>query len=413
MNNPLYVIANVVLTMTILAHAPSHASVFDDLNKALDTVKRGAAMIPGTPGEPSNSAAAYGDAKTSGTYSNRHAMLPMDFVPYPRAKLYKRVDNPLERLVMPLTTPVRTPEGFISALATPMQGKITMLSYTHYADDSPLLIRQYYESWVASQGFERLLICETPCRALPTNYDWRQMIDPTDRMDPNYIPSEPTFIAGYKQGAMLIVGVGKQGSSYTSFIKIVEGQILDERQWLAATAKRAPLPAVPLVHSGASHVPYPAPPPPVPTRASMPIAQQYDKAEMVMQATGQDRAPPTASRLYAPNSGTEEITPDQLAARLAGASGLTVVHFSSKDPGCSFCVRSNARFDTLAKSRAGQATFLRVMWHPYVQAFDDPLAIQYNLVGLPAFIAFQGTTVAKRVDGDHSAVELSNKLMAR
>ena len=413
MNKRSHVLATLALVTTVLAQVPAYSGVFDDINKALDTVKKGTAMLPGAPADPFNSSTPYGGTKPGGAYSNRNAMLPMDLVPYPRAKLHERIDNPLERLVMPLTTPVHTPEGYVSALATPMQGRVTMLTYSHYEDDSPLLIRQHYESWIASQGFERLLVCEAPCKALPFGYNWRQMVDPTNRLDANYIPSEPTFVAGFKQGAMVIVGIGKNNGSYSSLIKMVEGQILDERQWLAATAKRAPLAAVPLVRSGSNHVPYPAPPSPSSTRVVIPVAQQSEQTEMAQQTTRQDRTQPAPSRPTAANSATEEITPDQLTTRLAGASGVTVVHFSSNDPGCSFCVRSNARFDTLAKSKAGQATFLRVMWHPYVQVFDDPLAVQYNLVGLPTFIAFKGTTVARRVDGDHSAVELSNKLMAR
>ena len=412
MKNQLQAAAGMVLAMTILAMGASHAGVFDDINKALDTVKKGATLIPGAPGESSGSAAVFGNATAGGGYANRHAMLPMDLTPYPRAKLAQRIDNPLERLVIPLTTPVRTPEGYVSALATPMQGKVTMLTFLHYENDSPLLIREFYESWVASQGFDRLLICEAPCKALPSSYDWRQMLDPTNRLDASNLPTEPTYIVGYKQGAMVVVGVGKRYAAYSSLIKIVEGQILDERPWLAATAKRAPLPAVALVRPVSGHVPYPAPPPPAPARALMPIAQQADKADATVPAARQGQAPMTGSRPSAPSVTTEEITPDQLAARLASASGVTVVHFSSTDAGCPFCVRSNARFDTLAKSKAGQATFLRVMWHPYQQAFDDPVAVQYNLVGLPAFIAFNGATVARRADGDMSAVQLSNKLMA-
>lgn len=57
-------------------------------------------------------------------------------------------------------------------------------------------------------------------------------------------------------------------------------------------------------------------------------------------------------------------------------------------------------------------TFLRVLWKPYRQAFDDRLAIQYEFVGLPTFLTFKNGKVVRRVDGNHTAVELSSKLLA-
>jgi thioredoxin-like negative regulator of GroEL len=44
-------------------------------------------------------------------------------------------------------------------------------------------------------------------------------------------------------------------------------------------------------------------------------------------------------------------------------------------------------------------------------AFDDPLAVQYGLTGLPTLLIFKDGHPVERVNGSYSAVELRDKLL--
>jgi thiol-disulfide isomerase/thioredoxin len=100
-----------------------------------------------------------------------------------------------------------------------------------------------------------------------------------------------------------------------------------------------------------------------------------------------------------------------LEARLAASTGTVVVQFSSDDKNCGFCVQSNPRFDTLADVRSNKAKFIRVMWNPYLNAFDDRLAILYGFKALPRFMTFKDGKEVKRVDGSYVASQLSEYLL--
>jgi hypothetical protein len=219
----------------------AHAGLLDDLGRVVDTVKRGSAMLPTPIG---TSSLPVGSNGSNGDYAGNNLLLPLGLSAYPRAKLYKRIDNPLERLTIPVSTPISSPDGYLAPYAVPVEGKVTMLQFDHRSDDSPLQIQQYYESWLTQNGFERLLVCEAPCKALPDGAHWRAAVDPSNRLDINYLPGEATYIAAYKADAMALVGIGKYINRYTSLVKIMEGRILDAQPWKTVVTPRSALPTV-------------------------------------------------------------------------------------------------------------------------------------------------------------------------
>lgn len=385
--------SNLALAAVLLcAAATAHAGFLDDLGRVADTVKKGTSMLPVPSGTPNAGTAGSGGMSIDRQPSNANTLLPLDLTAFPRSHLQQRVDNPFDRVKLLVSVPVKTPDGYIPPYSVPMEGKVTMLQFTHRSDDSPLLIREHYEAWLAQQGFERLLVCEAPCHRLPNQWDWRHAVDPTERLDSNYIPDQPTYVAAYKPDAMAIVGIGKHGSYYTSLVKVVEGRVLDPQPWKTVTAPKAPIVPVALSKSA-------------PVAAVAGTAVQ-DPAQGQLQKNGEG---PAADKAPA---GIEIVTPDQLAGRLAQIKGIAVVQFSSTDKGCPFCVQSNPRFETLAQAKGPEVTFLRVLWQPYTLAFDDRLAIQYGLSGLPTFLTFKNGQAVRRVNGNYTVVELNSRLLA-
>jgi len=379
-----------LLAPLLLIAGTAHSNnLIGDLTRAVDAIKKGATMLPLTGDGEQQPGSAPSTAPPPSTNRN-NLILPLDLTSYPRARQYKRVDNPMEQVRIPVSVPISTPDGFVAPHSVPMVGRVTMLQFAHRRDDSPILIRQHYEAWMAQQGFERLLVCEAPCHRLRNQYAWQQEVDPTKRLDSNYLPEEPTYIAGYKNDAMVLVGIGKHIFDFSSVVKVVEGRVLDADPWEKVTARRAPPPPVALVQAV--------------TAVGGTPTQVTPGGAVPTNTTGESTAAAHAT-------GVEIVTPDDLADVLARTKGIVVVQFSSMDNGCSYCVQSNPRFDTVAKVKADQGRFLRVTWQPYMAAFDHPLAIQYGLSGLPTFITFKDGKVVRRVNGNLAATELNSKLL--
>lgn len=370
----------------------AHAGFFDELNKAANVIRKAGDAIPNS-GANTGSNSPTSSSSVSG--NNNNLLLPMDLAAYPRAVLYKRIDNPFDSLQMPISTPIGTPDGYVAQYSVPVEGKVTMLQFSHRSDDSPLLIKQHYESWLAQNGFERLLVCDAPCNKLPSQYHWVQAVDPGKRLDSNYLPQNPTYIAAYRNDAMVLVGIGKHIFNHSSIVKVVEGRVLDPQPWKTLTTPRNAPPAV-------------APSRPA---AGLQVRTPQPTGLQPAAATGSAAQLPSGPSGQAAGANVELVEANQLATRLTQSKGVVVVHFSSNDQGCRFCIQSNSRFEILSQVKTGNAQFMRVTWNPYMQAFDDPLAVQYSIVGLPTFITFKDGKMVKRVDGDHTAVELSNGLL--
>jgi thiol-disulfide isomerase/thioredoxin len=354
--------------------ASASAGPFDQFTKALDTAKQLSERLPAPPAP----------AEEDGTDGTRHGgprhhmndgsavALPFDFEPYPRAKLTQQFVNPFDRLRMPASIPIHAGDEYISRYSVPMEGKVTILLYRHPGNDSPLLIREFYEAWLAQHGFERLVLCVSPCKGASQGYDWRNMLDPAENISSSGLPDEGTYIAGYKENAMAVVGIGRYNSSeYASALKIVQGKVIDPQPWLAALTPKTPPPPVPLAH-------------PVATPDNLPPV---------------DGAP------------VEIVPAAELTARLAALKGPVTVQFSSYDAGCKYCVAANPVFDQLAQRHKGKVTFLRVMFQPWRSVGQDPAAQMYGISAIPSTLTFKNGQLARRTDGSWAMPVMEKQLL--
>ncbi len=296
---------------------------------------------------------------------------------YPRAQVRKEFVNPLDSVILPLTQPAVG--ATTTRYAVPMEGKVTMLQYSHEADDSPLLIQRHYDALLAQQGYERVIACASPCPTASAAVYWMKMLDPNGKMDHWAFPDAPRVLIGYKADAMAFVAVGKNNNyPYTSFVKLVDGAFTnraDLNAWLASLKPVAPpTPATPAVVA--------------PQPGSAPLAAALSPSEVV-----------------------EPITPTRLQNAIAQTRGRLFVLLTSRDPKCPHCVRANPRYAELAAKHANAGRFITVNWEPWPKAFEHEFIKSKGIVGLPAYLAFTDGTPTGRVDGNVPVEELEQKLI--
>lgn len=373
----------------------AQAGILDGITRAMEAAKSVTSMVPG--------AAAAVPAPQATSVNGASALyLPFELNAYPRSQQYRRIDNPLERVSIPLSTPQKTPDGYLARYSVPMEGKVTMLQFIHRSDDSPLLIKQYYEAWLAQAGFERMLVCEAPCSQLSSKYHWRQAVDPSERLDSNAIPDEATYIAAYKADAMALVAIGKRNYEYASLVKVVEGRVLDAQAWKLLNTARTAAPPVtpsrpPAQLANALRPPNAA----VAAAAVLPVSAQTGSVATSLPVA-------TADESY---DGVEMIAASDLAARLAASKGFVTVQLSSYDPGCPFCAQANPKFDEMATHNKGKVTFWRVMWQPWASFSQDAFAKAYGVNGLPTTFTFKNGQLVRRSMGNLPVEEQEKQLL--
>lgn len=366
---------NKLLVIFLLSSAfislSSHADLLDSLKNATDLVKKtgildkvspqNAGVLPNTGSTKQNNSGA----------STLNDELPMGLTIYPNAELVWRVDNPFDQVNMPISVPRSIPPAKTTVTYVPTQGKVTMLSFLHQDSDSPLLIQKHYESWLASNGFERMMVCQAPCHAAAESTDWINFIDPLQKMDSNYVPKKATVIAAYKDNAMALVMVGQYLFAYSSFVKVVDGQVLDNSNWKKLMKPSQPLPVV-----------------------------EPSKYAPAAQAN-------TAANVYA-----QQVLPNDLLTNVESSRGPVLVHLSSSDKSCSFCVKANPNFNAIAKRYKGKdIQFWQSGAQVWRESLSNDFAKKYQIGGVPTTLLFQDGQLIEQVSGLASAEELENKLI--
>ncbi len=361
-------IKKILATGLLAAAAHAQAAGFADLLKGVAdlqrTVQQGQAAIGANTTTP---ATVFGSNRTE-----------PDWLPaYPRAQLRKEFVNPFDTVVMPLTQPALS--ATTTRYAVPMEGKVTMLQYSHEADDSPLLIQRHYDALLAQQGFERAMACSSPCPAQSASVYWMKMLDPNNKVVDGLFPAAPVVLIGYKANAIALIAIGKSyNAPYTTFVKLVEGNITNRADldaWLATFKAVAP----------------PAPKTPALTAPPATVA-----------------APPTPS---VTSEVVEAISPARLQNAVTQTRGRLFVMLSSKEAKCPFCVRANPVFAALANKHADTGRFVTATWEPWQKAFEHDFVKAKGIGGLPTYLAFTDGAYVGRVDGNVALTELEQKLI--
>ncbi|NWG87869.1 MAG: hypothetical protein HXY26_10265 [Hydrogenophilaceae bacterium] len=86
-----------------------------------------------------------------------------------------------------------------------------------------------------------------------------------------------------------------------------------------------------------------------------------------------------------------ETTPTAIVGAIEGSKGYLLVHFTSHDPACVWCMRSNTQLDKLILPYRENLQALRVSWEPWtaIATSKPDIGRLYNLPGLPALLLFK------------------------
>ena len=110
-----------------------------------------------------------------------------------------------------------------------------------------------------------------------------------------------------------------------------------------------------------------------------------------------------AAMLQAPIAGAQSAPPlprmsaQEAAAQLKQGNGTLVIHFTSDDRDCSYCVRSDPVLDVLGARYTGKLRFVRVAWSPWIP--PPPEVEGYRLTALPATVGISNGKVVWTVYG--------------
>ncbi|WP_029148271.1 co-chaperone YbbN [Methylophilus sp. 5] len=282
--------------------------------------------------------------------------LPLGLTEYPRSVLHQRIDNPFDQLMIPISPPKRiTSDKWVPRYSVPVEGQVTMLQFTHEANDSPLLIQKHYESWLAGQGFERLLVCQAPCKQADVVY-WLPYIDQARRMEWHMFPKDATYIAAYKDNAMALVSVGQLGNkTHGSFVKVVEGRVTDNSQWKMLTTQVAPLPEVAssqaAVNNGSANTRTAQ----RPAYVNKPLPEPMKVNERALIEVPKDGKAPVGIQDVAFDQSMAQALHQQTNISTPGLGAL----FITKEGQCEACTKQSQLFERSAKKYAGKVSFLR------------------------------------------------------
>jgi thiol-disulfide isomerase/thioredoxin len=359
---------SLVLLSALLINTNASADLFGKLKSITDTVKDvGDIKVPGV-----GSGSTSGSGKGPSVQVN--VEMPFGLELYPDASLINRFDDPFVKENFPISIPVGA-RGWEVDYKVATEGKLTILQFEHKRGDSALIIQKYYESWLAKNGFERLLVCESPCDKAPGVY-WYPHLDFDKKVNYSQLPERATYIAAHKENAMIFVAVGARSEHYNSFVKVVEGKIVEDSAWKKLMKPREPMPLV-------------------------------DPSKPAPASTGAIFIPPKGSA----NAGMQDIAPNTLLTDIKKSKGLVAVNLSSYDANCGYCVKSNPQYERFAKKYDTRINFWRATAQPWRTAFDNDFAREYKVQGVPTTLLFQDGNLVRMLNGNVSAEELDKKLL--
>jgi thiol-disulfide isomerase/thioredoxin len=352
-------IKNIIAVVGVTLSLHANSGWLDTLKQAKDLVKDTGVL---------DSASKSGSTSGSSIPGISVAIeYPFGLIEYPRATLIKETLNPFDRVNMPISPPVKLPSGETRArYEVPMEGKVTILQFEHKGDDSPILIQKHYEAWLTEKGFDRLLMCQSPCKEMYSYWDMREIIDPAKRILINGYPADPTYFTAFKNDAMVLVGVGKYQGAYLSIIKVVEGKVIDRTNW-----------------------------------------DKLKKPVTLPPSTGESKPVPELPG----TTGVTAISADDALTYVKAAKGITYVQLSSYDKNCGYCVKANPEYDKFSIYHAGKAAFLQIAIQPWKDAFKNEFALTYNVTGVPTILAFENGKLIGRHNGLGSVKDLNKSLV--
>jgi len=107
------------------------------------------------------------------------------------------------------------------------------------------------------------------------------------------------------------------------------------------------------------------------------------------------------------------LSDETIQPKIAASRGYLLVHFTSYDPHCGYCVDSNPYADKLAQKYLTTLEVARIHWEPWTDYADRSGAIkkQFGIRGIPMFVLYKDGREVWRAFG--YTVETLNALQAQ
>lgn len=139
------------------------------------------------------------------------------------------------------------------------------------------------------------------------------------------------------------------------------------------------------------------------------LLQAYDNQRIYLEefARNYGGATQVSSTAPAPAEWVHVLREDQFDAALAKYPYL-LVHLSSYDANCPYCVRSNPKIDRLAEHYDGRVTVARLVWQPWYAMTSSPLMKRLHIRAVPVTLFFRHGQQVFQVWGDHE--DLNDRL---
>lgn len=100
-----------------------------------------------------------------------------------------------------------------------------------------------------------------------------------------------------------------------------------------------------------------------------------------------------------PPGGVRSVSDAELDRLVATTRGLLVIHVTSDDPVCHFCIRANPVFDQLAATDAVRALFIRVSRKPWRSVLQVPTIAKLRIGGAPTTLVYRDGALLREVPG--------------
>lgn len=131
------------------------------------------------------------------------------------------------------------------------------------------------------------------------------------------------------------------------------------------------------------------------------VARALGDAQLIVLKTTGARAaaPAPAPDAQPPSAGLRNVTDTELDRAIAGTPGLLVVHVTSDDSACTYCIRANPVFEQFAAANARRAAIVRVSRKPWTSVLQVPAIAKLQLGAAPTTLVYRDGKLLREVPG--------------
>lgn len=102
----------------------------------------------------------------------------------------------------------------------------------------------------------------------------------------------------------------------------------------------------------------------------------------------------------------EQVAIGNVLDKVSSSTGLVVLHVTSNDSACRYCIDSNSQYEAMVQQHPNAATYWRTDANPYRDVLKYPIAKSYDIKNLPVTILIENGKLVKKWEGATDASNL-------